>query len=905
MRISTCWIGVSVAMSVAFALASTTEATPPCPQPVLVESTPPIDNESDFGAPVAISGNTLVVGAPSLTNGISSVYGGAYVYTRSSDAAPWVLQQTLVPSAGPATLGPRWGHALAIDGNTIALGGDRVGPDNEAVCIYTRSGSTWTERTQIVGGPSFGSSVAIEGTTLVVGCPTWPFDIFTADPEPGAVFVYTGSGATWTLQDRIDSPVDLNQAGFGHSVAISGTTIATGIRKSFDPPGDDYYVFGAVSLYSLNGSQWDHQQTVQPIDQIEDDEFGSSIALRGNTLLVGAPNDPRFLPPYYPTGSAFVFTRIGSTWSQYSRISPIDSESHNRFARSVALGSESFAAISSGDHRYISRSMASVALTFELSGGLWLQRHECNAPVPESISSNRLVSQSVCVSGTATEATVVGGVVDTPYNTDSYVGRVHTFATTTGGWTRQHSMTEPRFTGSRFGSAAAVQEDILVVGAPNEDVGELAEAGTVRVRAPSDFVYGFWQKLIASDAASFDHFGGATAIDGDTVAVGAIGDNNANGTNAGAVYIFSPSSGLDPYAWVETQKIIAPDGAAADGFGNAVAVRGSTLLIGASGDDNASGTNAGAVYFYSLSGTTWTYQRKIGPSDLASGDEFGRSIAIAGFPGISVSAAAVIGAHKADVSGRADAGAAYIFAPTLDLSGTTWTQRAKLTATDNAAGDNFGASVALWNDGTAVVGSALDDHATGTDAGSAYVFGPVGAIPSISSWTQRAKLVSTGGLAGDRFGAAVSVAPNLIAVGAPQHGIFDEGGAYLFVRDSGVWTQRRAIFGPNPVLLGDTFGAAVSLSDGRLAIGSPLENSSGGTDAGAIYLYDVVYCSANFDCNDSVDVTDLFGFLDAWFAQSGVCMADCSADFDGNNTVDVVDLFGFLDAWFAQNGVCG
>jgi prepilin-type N-terminal cleavage/methylation domain-containing protein len=157
----------------------------------------------------------------------------------------------------------------------------------------------------------------------------------------------------------------------------------------------------------------------------------------------------------------------------------------------------------------------------------------------------------------------------------------------------------------------------------------------------------------------------------------------------------------------EIAKILASDGVAGDFFGDSVAISGDTAVIGARGDDDA-GSASGSAYIFTRSGSSWTQQAKLTASDAAASDNFGWSVAVAGDT-------AVIAAPRDDSSGI-DSGSAYIFT----RSGSTWTEQAELTASDGAADDRFGDSVAIF-DGTVVIGAVSDDDA-GISSGSAYLF---------------------------------------------------------------------------------------------------------------------------------------------------------------------------------------
>ena len=207
-------------------------------------------------------------------------------------------------------------------------------------------------------------------------------------------------------------------------------------------------------------------------------------------------------------------------------------------------------------------------------------------------------------------------------------------------------------------------------------------------------------KLLASDGAAGDVFGFEVAVSGDTAVVGAFRDDD-KGTESGSAYVFVRSG----TTWTQQAKLLASDGAAGDEFGFSVAVSGDTAVVGAFRDDDK-GTESGSAYVFVRSGTTWTQQAKLLASDGRLFDIFGISIAVSGDT-------VVVGASFDDDNGSAS-GSAYVFA----RSGTTWTQQAKLLASDGAFFDTFGTSVAVSGD-TAVVGAFRDDD-KGTDSGSAW-----------------------------------------------------------------------------------------------------------------------------------------------------------------------------------------
>ena len=376
---------------------------------------------------------------------------------------------------------------------------------------------------------------------------------------------------------------------------------------------------------------------------------------------------------------------------------------------------------------------------------------------------------SVAVSGDGNTA-VIGARYDDDRGSES--GSAYVFTRSGGSWTQQAKLTaSDGAAGDVFGYSVAVSGDgsTAVIGAHGDD-DRGSESGSAYVFTRSGSSWTQQAKLTASDGAAGDIFGYSVAVsgDGNTAVIGAYGDDD-RGIESGSAYVFTRSGG----SWTQQAKLTASDGAAGDvfDFGYSVAVSGdgSTAVIGAYGDDDR-GSESGSAYVFTRSGGSWTQQAKLTASDGAAGDVFGYSVAVSGD-----GSTAVIGAHGDDDRGS-ESGSAYVFT----RSGSSWTQQAKLTASDGAAGDIFGYSVAVSGDGnTAVIGAYGDDD-RGIESGSAYVFTRSG-----SSWTQQAKLTASDGAAGDLFGWSVAVSGDGSTAVIGAHGDDDRGyqsgSAYIFV----------------------------------------------------------------------------------------------------------------------------
>ena len=309
------------------------------------------------------------------------------------------------------------------------------------------------------------------------------------------------------------------------------------------------------------------------------------------------------------------------------------------------------------------------------------------------------------------------------------------------------------------------------------------------------------QKLIASDGAANDSFGGSVSVSGDTAVIGAWRDDD-NGDASGSVYAFvRDGAGV----WREQQKLYATDGAVDDFFGWSVSVSGDTAVIGAWGDDD-NGSRAGSAYVFVRDGTgVWREQQKLNASDGAVNDLFGASVSVSGDT-------VVIGARLDDDNGFSS-GSAYVFARN---GAGVWIEQQKLNPSDGSSGDNFGYSVSVSGD-TAVIGADRNGD-NGTNSGSAYVFVRDGT----GIWREQQKLNASDGAEGDQFGFSASVSGDTVVIGAVSDNDSGSstGSAYAFVRDgAGVWREQQKLIASD-ANVNDVFGWSVSASGDTAVIGA-------------------------------------------------------------------------------------
>ena len=354
-----------------------------------------------------------------------------------------------------------------------------------------------------------------------------------------------------------------------------------------------------------------------------------------------------------------------------------------------------------------------------------------------------------------------------------------------------------------FGKSVAVDGNTVVIGAPWS-----GNRGAVYVLRTSDggATYVEVAKLTAADASSDDYFGWSVAIKGNTIVVGARGDDNYRG----AAYVFRTLDGGATYSQVA--KLTASDRATWDNFGVSVAIDGETIVIGADGDNSKRGS--AYVFRTTDGGVTYGQVAKLTADDAAADDEFGGIVAIDGDT-------VVVGAYrKGDYTG-----AAYVYR-TSD-GGATYGQVAKLTASDGAADDYFGRSVAISGD-SVVVGAYYDNINGGAGGynngqGSVYVFRT---SDGGATYVEVAKLTASDAAANDWFGYSVAIDGATVA-------ILGGGSVYIFrtTDGGGTWSQVAKLVTSDGVFI-----SPVAIS-GDVVVAGAFYDDSIASNAGAAYVF--------------------------------------------------------------------
>jgi len=400
------------------------------------------------------------------------------------------------------------------------------------------------------------------------------------------------------------------------------------------------------------------------------------------------------------------------------------------------------------------------------------------------------------------------------YNDSGFYGAVHQT------WIKP----SPSNPGAEFGNVVAVDGDTMVVGARHDSVtigvDSIYYAGAVYVYVLEDGVWILQARLRASDAQAYALFGSSVDIHGETLIVGAVGndsidENDEDAPDMGAVYVFTRNGGQ----WTQDTKIEPEDGIEGDNFGNAVAIVGDRIVVAASAKDIGQIIDTGKVYSYYRSGTKWLQSQSVTLAPLAIQSFFGSSLDYDG-------QRLVVGAQAVS-----DSGAVYVYYRV----GSTWENEAVIESMVDREGDNFGTSVSI--DGqTIVVGAPFSNPNIGgrtvTNAGAAYVYHRRGNI-----WDQEAMLVLDNASAFDHFGQSVSIDDTMLVVGASEqdyYTILRTGSAHVYERKAGEWEMQTSIISGEPYMNAD-FGASVAIDDELIVVGEP--GTSTRNQPGTVHLY--------------------------------------------------------------------
>ena len=447
------------------------------------------------------------------------------------------------------------------------------------------------------GDATFASLVQTDGGNLTVHA--------DSDGDGSGTFsLVTASGAfeEQAILHASDAQADDQ---FGCSVAISGDTAIMGAWSEDGGGGNS----GAAYVFAKSaGGVWTQQAILNASDAQTNDQFGHSVAISGDTVIVGAYREDGGEGSLIDDGgAAYVFTRgVGSTWTQQAILHASDSQAGDFFGWSVSVCGDTAVVGAFSEDGGAGNPLADSGAAYVFTrdeGGTWTEQAILRASDAQpSDNFGKPVSIS---DGTVMVASTLedGGAGDPRGNS----GAVYVFVSDADGvWTEQAILraSDAQAT-DYFGASVSISGNTVAVGATGEDGGE----GNPIDRSGAAYVFvrdiaGVWTEqtiLHASDAQRTDMFGNAVSISGDTVIVGSLYEDGGAGNpldRCGAAYIFTRESGSD---WTEQTLLHASDARAIDYFGYSVSISGNTAIVGAWGEDGGSGDplmDSGATYVF-------------------------------------------------------------------------------------------------------------------------------------------------------------------------------------------------------------------------------------------------------------------------------------------------------------------
>lgn len=444
--------------------------------------TPALKNDSMFGGVVAVSGDTMVVGAYGDSSGVAGING---------DEA------------------------------------DLSQPKSGAVYVFIRNGSTWVKQAYLKAsnpdaGDYFGISVAIDGNTLVVGASdeSSVAQGVNGDQEnndgyvKGAVYVFVRNGNTWTQQAYLKTNNTNEFSRLGYSVAISGDTIVAGAfsESTFsDGNYDDtsHAFFGAAYVFKRNGTTWSQEARLIGSNTEGGDCFGQAVAISGDTIIIGATGESSKAVlingdgdnnEALSSGAAYVFVRQNGVWTQQAYLKAPNAGSGDFFGACVALSGEtaivsapgegSAVAGVNGDGNDNSKPNAGAAYVFKRSGTSWSFQSYLKASNPSEGGS---FGVSAGING---GVVVIGAALGDNGEVDADVGAVYVFGRNGTDWSQIDYIKplEVKYGTSMFGVSVAISKatimvgslDTVVINSPIHQVFNMAGAvSSYSLRAPS------------------------------------------------------------------------------------------------------------------------------------------------------------------------------------------------------------------------------------------------------------------------------------------------------------------------------------------------------------------------------------------------------------------------------------
>jgi hypothetical protein len=590
--------------------------------------------------------------------------------------------------------------SVAITGNAL-LSYVNLDPVNDnldaADRVFQFTGAAETITITDSGGADGKSTIASTlGESVTFTNPTSSLKIQTSTGTGADTINITSIDAAYNVAFTVtgDDTVNLNAAltlAAGSPVSITGGTITTNAAINTNGGTVTFSATNGITLYDsvttgggnvsfnadsdANGTgtltlsasvltSWAQQAQLNGIGGAADDHFGTAVSLSsdGSTAIVGAYLDD--VGANVDQGSAYVFTRSGTVWTQQAQLNAVGGAAGDFFGYAVSLSSDGNTALVGAYRDTVGgNSQQGSAYVFTRSGTVWTQQAQLNH---SGGTANEQFGLAVDLNSDGNTA-IVGAYRD-DVGAKTAQGSAYVFTRSGTVWTQQAQLNAADGAANdNFGNAVALSSDgnTALVGAFLDDVGVNSNQGSAYVFTRSGTVWSQQAQLTAVGGAAQDIFGAEVSLsdDGNTALVGANQDDVGANSDQGSAYVFTRSGTV----WTQQAQLTAADGAANDEFGTCVSLSGdgNTALIGALFDSVGANAGQGSAYAFSRSGTIWIQRAQFTAADGASGDQFGKSVTLS-----SDGSTALMGAFEDGVGANTFQGSAYIFSLAYNMGGT-------------------------------------------------------------------------------------------------------------------------------------------------------------------------------------------------------------------------------------------
>lgn len=817
-----------------------------------------------FGYSVAISGSYAVVGAMNEDDdaaGANALENSGAAYLFYNNAGTWKKVKKLV--ASNRFTGSNFGSSVAIDGDYIVIGAsnDSYGPSMRMGSAYIfkkdqGGADNWGEVKKITAplrneNDFFGLSVSISSDHVIVGAyqEDQDSDESATLSNAGSAYLFKkdfGGLENWGFVQKITAPIRGEDDYFGRSVAISGDIAVVGAYQEDQDNNENNQLDDSGSAYIFKkdaGSEhWSLVKKITASIRSERDIFGFSVAIKGDNIIVGAPN--------VSLGAAYIFSKDAggqNAWGEVKKLVAFDAAFYDNFGSSVSI-SDNFAI--AGANRDSEDGIGQNTITG--AGSAYIFRKDKNGSNQWGLSkkitsavrnTGNAFGFSVAINGSYAVCSAplekLDGVGNKPLNG---AGSAHIFYNpgSADQWdVIQQMATSTDAHGKRFANSISVDGQYAIVGATND--GEQNTGAAYMLKNVS----GTWtqiKKLTADNKQDNAHFGQNVLLSGDYAVVGAFGTNGYKGL----IHIFKKDLGGTDN-WGLIREISPPEGVSY--FGLAISLSKDNLLIGTSLEISNGNYGSAHVYNKNQGGAdNWGYMQKIVPPLQHTGDQYGAAVCISG--DTLVVGAASDGPGTA--GGYSYSGAAYIFTKNASDQGN-WTFVKKLVSSDRQESDAFGTSVSLNGQYVFVSSSSnrTDASFSGTNfqsAGAVYIF--KNTTNTSNDWLQVQKITAPVRSSYAYFGNGISTNGMYAVIGSVGEssspattGFNQTGAAYIFKNTGGAnpWSLLQRIQ-PTTLSAGDLFGVATAIYGKYVFVGAPNAQEDASEkntvyQAGAAYIF--------------------------------------------------------------------